>query len=98
MKNPQPQRPLPDVRATGEERQGGMTPADRAQVVYERQASFDLSCGAYGYERVGFRIGDRVTWMGCTGSGMPGYDAERAVCIALVERWNAALEAPDDPR
>lgn len=75
-----------------------MTPADRAQVVYERQDLFDMTHGPYGYERVGFRIGDRVTWMGCAGSGMPNCDLEHAVCLALVERWNAALEAPDDPR
>ncbi len=34
-----------------------------AQVVYEREEKFDMQCGAYGYERVGIRIDERVIWL-----------------------------------
>lgn len=71
-------------------------PADQdAQVIYERQDAFDLTHGPYGYERVGFRIGDRVFWVGCAGSGLPGgsYDADCRLAEAIVARWNAGAQA-----
>ena len=63
-----------------------------AKVVYERQDAFDMESGPYGYERVGFCIGDRVFWIGSTGSGLPGgppYDADKRLAELIVERWNA---------
>ena len=64
-----------------------------ARVVYDRQDSFDLHSGPYGYERVGFAIGDRVFWTGCAGSGMPGtsYEADKQLARDIVQRWNEAL-------
>ncbi len=65
-----------------------------AQVVYERQDGFDMHSGPFGYERVGFRIGDRVFWVGCCGSGLPGtsYDADRQLAERIVARWNAGAK------
>lgn len=62
-----------------------------AKVVYERQDSFDMKSGPFGYERVGFAIGDRVFWCGCAGSGMPGgtYDDDKALAEQIVARWRA---------
>lgn len=64
----------------------------KAMVVYERQDAFDIQHGPYGFERVGFAIGNRVFWAGCAGSGMPGttYEADKALAEAVVERWNRA--------
>jgi hypothetical protein len=62
----------------------------KARMVYERQDGFDMQSGPYGFERVGFAIGDRVFWTGCAGSGMPGgtYEADKALAETVVERWN----------
>lgn len=62
----------------------------KARMVYERNDGFDMSTGPYGYERVGFAIDDRVFWVGCAGSGMPGgtYEADKAMAQAVVERFN----------
>jgi len=64
----------------------------KARVVFERNDAFDMQSGPYGYERVGFAIGDRVFWTGCAGSGMPGgtYEADKALAKQIVERWNAS--------
>lgn len=61
-----------------------------ARVVYERNDGFDMQAGPYGYERVGFSIGDRIFWTGCAGSGMPGttFEADKALAEAIVARWN----------
>lgn len=63
----------------------------RARVVYERNDAFDMQGGPYGYERVGFQIGDRVFWTGCAGSGLPGgtYAEDKALAEHVVTRWNA---------
>jgi hypothetical protein len=65
-----------------------------ARVVYERQDGFDMQSGPYGYERVGFAIDDRVFWVGCAGSGIPGgsYAADKALAYAVVERFNRQWE------
>ena len=42
-----------------------------AQVVYERQESYDMAAGPYGYEKVGVRFNDRVIWLGMRGYGVP---------------------------
>jgi hypothetical protein len=62
----------------------------KARVVFERHDAFDMQSGPYGYERVGFAIGERVFWTGCAGSGMPGgtYEADKALAESVVERWN----------
>jgi hypothetical protein len=62
----------------------------RAHVVYDRNDGFDMTGGPYGYERVGFVIGDRVFWTGCAGSGIPSgtYASDKALAEAVVERWN----------
>lgn len=62
----------------------------KAEVVYERQDAFDMSAGPYGYERVGFKIGNRVWWVGICGSGLPGkeYEADRELATQIVKRWN----------
>jgi hypothetical protein len=67
----------------------------RAQVVYERQDAYDMHAGPYGYERVGFRIEDRIFWVGCAGSGLPGdtYEADKKLCADLVSRWNVLEDA-----
>lgn len=66
----------------------------RAEVVYERQDAFDMQSGPFGYERVGFKIGVRVFWVGCAGSGLPGgtYEADKALAEAVVERFNRHWE------
>src|SRR6185436_9032574 len=48
-----------------------------------------------GYERVGFLIGDRVFWVGCTGSGMSntGYEDDKRLAETVVARWNAGERA-----
>jgi hypothetical protein len=62
----------------------------KAEVVFERQDGFDMQSGPYGYERVGFRIGSRVFWTGCAGSGMPAstYAEDRELAETIVARWN----------
>lgn len=66
----------------------------KARVVYERQDGFDMASGPFGYEKVGFAVGDRVFWTGCAGSGIPGgtYEADKALAEAVVERFNRHLE------
>jgi hypothetical protein len=63
----------------------------KARIVYERNDGFDMQGGPFGYERVGFAIGDRVFWTGCAGSGMPGgtYETDKRLAETIVERWNA---------
>lgn len=63
-----------------------------AQVVYERDDGFDMKAGPFGYERVGFRIGSRVWWVGCTDSVSINKDFAEQVKLAneIVSRWNAA--------
>lgn len=67
---------------------------EKAEVVYERQDAFDMQSGPYGYERVGFKVGDRVFWTGCVGSHMPGGDfaADKRLAEEIVARWNAASD------
>lgn len=62
----------------------------KARVVYERNDAFDMHSGPFGYERVGFAIDDRVFWVGCAGSGLPGgtYDADKALAEQVVARFN----------
>lgn len=60
-----------------------------AKVVYERQDGFDMRTGPFGYERVGFCIGDRVFWAGCTGSGLPSHAKDVTLAEKIVARWNA---------
>lgn len=68
--------------------------AVRARIVYERQDAFDMQSGPYGYERVGFAIDDRVFWVGCAGSGLPGgtYEADKALAELIVARVNQHWE------
>jgi len=67
----------------------------RAKVVYEREDAFDMRHGPYGYQRVGFCIGDRVFWVGCCGSGMPGsqYEQDKALAEEIVRCWNDTKDA-----
>jgi hypothetical protein len=67
----------------------------KAKVVFERQDSFDMSSGPYGYEKIGFSIGDRVFWVGCCGSGMPqsNWKSDEHLARSIVERWNAFDES-----
>lgn len=67
---------------------------DDARIVRERQDAFDMQSGPYGYERVGFAIGARVFWVGCTGSGMPAgsYGQDEALAQEIVMRWNGKSE------
>ena len=65
-----------------------------AQVVYERQDAYDMQSGPHGFERIGFRIGDRVFWVGCAGSGMPSdgvFERDHKLAETLVQRWNAFI-------
>jgi hypothetical protein len=66
----------------------------KARLVVERNDAFDMQSGPYGYERIGFAIGERVFWTGCTGSGMPGgtYDADRALAELIIARFNRHWE------
>jgi hypothetical protein len=66
----------------------------KARVVFERNDAFDMQSGPYGYERVGFAVGDRVFWTGCAGSGIPGgtYEADKALAAQIVERFNRHWE------
>lgn len=66
---------------------------NEAQVVFERFDGFDPRNGPYGWEKVGFRINDRVFWVGCRGSEMPDGDDDRELAQEIVRRWNAG-----DPR
>lgn len=43
----------------------------KSKVVYEKDQSFDMHTGPYGYERVGVLIEDRVIWLSCNGYGSP---------------------------
>jgi hypothetical protein len=63
----------------------------KARVVRERQDGFDMQSGPYGYQRVGFAIGERVFWTGCVGSGMPegSYGDDERLAHEVVRRWNA---------
>lgn len=68
----------------------------RARVVYERQDAFDMRSGPYGYERVGFCIGDRVFWVGCAGSGLGNgdqYEGDKMLAEKIVRCWNDTKDA-----
>lgn len=68
----------------------------RARVVYERQDAFDMRSGPYGYERVGFCIGDRVFWVGCAGSGLDNgdqYEGDKMLAEKIVRCWNDTKDA-----
>lgn len=74
----------------------------RARVVYERQDAFDMQHGPYGYERVGFCIGDRVFWVGICGSGLPSnydqYERDKAFSDEVVRCWNDTKDAEAEQR
>ena len=63
-----------------------------AQVVYESQDAYDINHGPHGYIRVGVRFGDRVIWLGTTGSymGHAEYDKAEALAKEIVRRWGSA--------
>lgn len=65
-----------------------------AQVVYEKQDAYDMQHGPHGYVRVGVRFGERVIWLGTTGSymGHADYDQAEGLAKEIVRRWT---EAPD---
>lgn len=72
----------------------------RAKVVYERQDAFDLHHGPYGYERVGFCIGERVFWTGCCGTGLQAsyqqYETDKALAEEIVRCWNDTKSAEEE--
>lgn len=69
----------------------GTTMTVDAQVVYEQHDEYDHHAGPWGYIRVGVRFGDRVIWLGMTGSGMTQseYDKAEALAKEIVRRCKA---------
>lgn len=69
-----------------------------AQVVYEQHDEYERHAGPWGYIRVGVRFGDRVIWLGTTGSGMTQSEYDKAETLAkeIVRRWEAAAVAGGD--
>jgi hypothetical protein len=67
--------------------QGETEPLD-AQVVYEREDSYCMGSGQFGYEKVGFRVGERVFWVGLAGAYVNGenYEADKKLATQIVER------------
>ena len=67
-----------------------------ARIVRERHESFDMYAGPFGYERVGFAIGDRVFWTGLSASHGGSDNATWKADVALAERivalWNAGVK------
>ncbi len=65
-----------------------------ARVVYERDDNFDMHAGPFGFERVGFCIGNRVFWTGLSGSYVQTktWDSDKALAEKIVRLWNEAKD------
>lgn len=66
-----------------------------AQVVYERNETFDERSGPCGSARVGVRFSDRVLWLGLSywPSDQGVHDkfaTDERLAQEIVRRWNAA--------
>jgi hypothetical protein len=79
--------------SANKERIAGYIESLTAQVLYEKQDTFDVHHGPCGFNRVGFRIGDRVFWTGI--ESWPGvnqtheYELAEAMAREVVTRWEA---------
>jgi uncharacterized protein YggE len=65
-----------------------------AQVVYQKEVDEDLK-GYYCYEKVGFRINDRVFWVGsvnseCGKESWKAYEESKRQCIIIVDALKKA--------
>lgn len=71
---------------------------NNAEICFEQNEGFTPGAGGHGYERVGFKVGNRCVFVGINyfpdgGSDpTPRYEEARALSEEVVKRWNSFEE------